>query len=579
MGRRLRDPNAIPLANRNTPMPDVAPPPIEPYPVAGGPDLSPLPVDQYTGTPADQRLGKFTDPAVPGAVQPPAPGAYNTVRNAARGPAMPFVKPGTALAIPSPAGPPATIPGRPAIPMGGPEAPAPAPQGPCRPRDRKASSPPPAPPWPQRPAIPMGGANAYTPPNAGGASEAIGGATPNRTGKFAGSLRPPPANGFNIVREPLGLPGPPRPAPAAPPPPPPPIDPFDMRTAQRGGTFSRAQVQTPGSYRQTYGGPSSLRTPAPATRLGTAVRSVGPMVALGAASDPEGFAHAVGHPLEAMGGMVSSAADGLSGLFDGRFRAGARRLVTGDGDAWKYALLNAPVASQIHAAGQNMGKGAAEWIKDPGQALQSYGRGYEKLVNGVFGPAPEAPGGPPTPQAPDVNPNGLTPEFLAQVQGAGGDPASYGMLGGQLVSMPGAKPPAPQAPAQPGAGATADQLNAFWNSQGVGPGAKALAPTPSAPAQAQRPAPTVPANSRAVASPDQRQMRQAHQTLGLLNRQMRGLQAQFDRYQNPEFRAGIAQQMANLGNAIAQATAGRDPARDRPGRASVDGGPRDTRPR
>jgi hypothetical protein len=44
----------------------------------------------------------------------------------------------------------------------------------------------------------------------------------------------------------------------------------------------------------------------------------------------------------------------------------------------------------------------------------------------------------------------------------------------------------------------------------------------------------------------------AHRTIGLLNRQMAGLQAQFDRYQNPEMRAGIAQQMAGIGDAIAR---------------------------
>jgi hypothetical protein len=415
MGRRLRDPNAIPLANRNTPMPVPDVPPIEPYPLAGGPDLSPIPVDQGLGaTPTEQRLGKFTEPA---ATPPPAPGAYNAVRNAGRGPAMPFVKPGTALALPNPAGPPATIPGRPAIPMGGPAPPAPPPQGQL-PGSTQRSLPAPGPAQPSRPAIPMGGANAYTPPNAAGATEAIGGATPNRPGRFAGALRPAPGPNFNLVRDPLALPAP-EPAfnginlgrrPLGPPPPP---DPFDMRTAQRGGSVQPGRRQDAGQHArprpaiELRPGPRPARDGRP--RGGSDARDRGRLGPGGVR--PRGRAP----DWRRWAGWLPRRADGIAGIFDGRFRAvpaPARQRRRRRVEVRPHERAGRQRRSTRRAV--NMGKGAAEFIKDPGRGDASLRPGLRRSscnassARAAARPRP-CPRRPPQVPAPDGNPNGLSP--------------------------------------------------------------------------------------------------------------------------------------------------------------------------
>jgi hypothetical protein len=207
---------------------------------------------------------------------------------------------------------------------------------------------------------------------------------------------------------------------------------------------------------------------------------------------------------------------------------------------------------QILQGGQNMGKGAVEWIKEPGSAAASAAvAGVGRLGDAMFGaPTQEAPEATAAPVA-DPNPNHLPDNYLAQVRSAGGDPANFTVMGGSLVSLPGVQaPPVPSAPQAPDlSSASADQLNAFWNSQGVGPGEKAIGPP-------QAPAPAAPTNNPVVGkvpmSADGRQLAMAQRTMEMMTRQMAGLHADFQRYRNPEMRAAIAQQAAQLGDAIAR---------------------------
>jgi hypothetical protein len=563
MGRVLRDPNAIPLAGRPGPAPMV-PMPAEPYPIAGpaGPDLSPIPLGSppvepvaaprpgpgmFPSVTGDMRLGQIMD------LEPaPGPNAYNTVRNTPR-PQVTAPRPAPApvsasdarigkyTATAQPPGPGAyqAVASRPgaSIPpannadfrvgpmMEGTPPPAPgaydavrnASRGPAKPfLDRSA----PAAPPPQ----PAGRAVPQAPPNAAGMVDSVA----------------PPLAGDTIPAGRQIMPTGAQPNPSA----------------GRDWRFPGQGPEPPRRVGDLAVRGSARPGPQP-SRLGSAVRSFGPLLALEAGANPEGVAHAIGHPLEALGNMGGAIADGFAGLGDGRFAAGASRLMSGDRLAWKQAVERSPVFGQVIGAGENIGKGAAEWIKDPRAALAGFGAGVDRMGSAMFGPsAPDSP----APQAPDLNPNHLPPELLAQVQGAGGNPSNFTTMGGSLVSLPGvAPPPVPQAPQlQPGPGATADEMNRFFNSMGVGPGEKALAPlpTPQAPALPQTPA--APANNPVVAagkpamSADQRQMAVAQRTMHTLNRQMAGLQAQFDRYQNPEFRQQIAGQMAQIGDAIAR---------------------------